>query len=347
MLDFFFQRVRIKSENSKKLLFIFFKKIFIELEINKVNRTVILRTIKNKKNEIRSRAFYLKVNTLQSFSTICLQKWVNVANQLNYDFFIICDKKELLKKIRNEVYFYDTKINFLKSDRSIGKRNIARRISDKNWRFAALAHMTPFFHARKNNYDYFWNIDADDTCFLLPAKQIATFFIEIENYAIKKEINSFSLDMWYSFSEGRHWSFGVNLINNKYDWISEFKKIKDDFWINWIKKNKKAVMINIDWFFNYLKDYRGISIESFYIEQLFFIHFEDFPARIIHPNLYYWNNGELLFPVFYDLFNCSKYGCYKIPNDVIRFDFDINKNDCISYYIDNLLRKFGKNVQID
>lgn len=83
-----------------------------------------------------------------------------------------------------------------------------------------------------------------------------------------EQCKSFSLDMWRSSTHGRHWSFGITFVRGNdmvFDVIEKHcsRKWKD-------KYGEYVVHYNLDWYLNYLKENKYLSVETFYIENCMF-----------------------------------------------------------------------------
>jgi hypothetical protein len=99
--------------------------------------------------------FYLKVNRDDYWSLNCVQQWINILQYLNADFFILCDKPNINKKILQQIIFYDSNINFIKSCKNNYLKKIVKNIATPYWVNATYAHLTTFFHAKKTILRHF------------------------------------------------------------------------------------------------------------------------------------------------------------------------------------------------
>lgn len=271
--------------------------------------------------------FYLKFNSSSfMYSMPCLSRWIEIAKFMNADFYIICDKDELIKKIADSCIFYNTNVKFLKSDRYISKK-ILKIVSTKSWEKAARAHLTTFYHSKKNNIKNFWNIDADDTMFMLSNKKIANCLTKIATYADKQNYNLFSLDMHHTRYYGKHWTFGITYTRNIVDYLQILKNEKSIEWRKDFDKIRAHGQFNVDSYFAYLKNHNKLSIGTFNIDNVYFIHW----GTVGLPNMYRFiqieKNNILHFPVGEKLFNENEYSKLKTVEGVINFDLGVEEQE--------------------
>ncbi len=236
--------------------------------------------------------FYLKINRFESFTLFCIQHWINIVNEMNADFYIVCDNKKLEINVLKKIIFRNCNIKIIKSKKNNIINRIVKTIATKTWYNAAFAHLTPFFHAKENNIKDFYTIDADDTMFLLPKEKCKLILNEVKTYAKKENISAFSLDMHLSRTFGKHWSFGITYINDNVDWTEIFSQNKNQ---NWTKNYPDVNDYNIDWFFTWLRDCKILKNEIFYVENLPFIHFGDCLSSPYFWGLYIWHNAKIEF----------------------------------------------------
>lgn len=255
---------------------------------------ILKKILKSSPKNNSDTVFYLKINRQKNYTFACLQKWIDIANLLGVDFYIICDDNDLKKDVLKKIKFKDSNIKIIKSCKSREIKAISSRVANKQWQNAAYAHLTTFFHARENNIKYFWNIDADDTSFLMYSEHLVNELRKIEIYAKENHIAAFSLDMWKSITDGKHWSFGITYIDNTIDWFKLLKEHYDDFdYINYPNVN-----FNLDCYFTYLNKITDIKFETFYFENLRFIHWGNFDNPI-YSGISHWSNGVLSRPYLY------------------------------------------------
>lgn len=283
---------------------------------------------KKKNNDI---VIYLKVNTIRNYSLACIQLWLNVVYLLGYDYYIICDKSEVKEKIEKFLKFPNGNIKFIKSHISLKQMLFVRKAINKKWINAALAHLTAFHHSKKINAKYFWNIDADDTAFLSNEKKIIKILTEAEKYAKDNNILAFSLDMWETWTRSKHWSFGITYTNNSVEWTDYLNKIDI--------KDMKAYRVdfhhgftNLDWVFTYLRDIKKLKIETFYVENLRFIHFCDFGGRQRDQGLCYWEKGYIHYPLLEYIFDDKASCCLSISNKLVKFYIDTTNEESLNFY---------------
>lgn len=287
------------------------------------------------------KSIYLKINRDEEFAIRNLGHWIDAAYLLGSDCFIVCDKEELIERIRKELLLSDECI-FIRSDRGLLNQKIVKNISNRNWENAAYSHITTFIHAHDNKYDYFWNIDADDTMICLRVDRVVELLKTVEKYAEQNEIDCYSLDMWRSKWKGEHWSFGITYANGRIDWYKEMLIHCEDKAYRYMES---GMNYNIDCYFTYLKSLGKIQIETFYFENLRFIHYSaDFFNRPISSAFYHWTNGKLLFPIMLGCIGVKELSSFDIYADVIKLDIHIKDEearDILSYYSKESKNFFG------
>lgn len=284
-----------------------------------------------------SKVFYLKVNQDEEFTYRNLQHWVDILALIpEAEAFIVCDNPSVKENIFNKIYFLDTRVSVIQSSRITENiEALLLNVCMPEWRRAGLAHMTTFMHAKEHQYENFWNIDADDTCICLNAQRAAELLLTAENYAKEHKIALFSLDMWRTRYYGSEWSFGVTYTNNTVDWLGfMITHCLDDGY-----KGRTGTH-NFDRYFMYLREMAVYSIESFYCENLKFIHYsDDFFRKIVTSGLFHWKQGYLRFPLLGACINEERLTCIKIAGDIIQLDIGITDEETSNYFIDHSLEK--------
>lgn len=230
------------------------------------------------------KVFYLKVFTNKFFTMQCIQFWLDVCYIHNAHIYIICEKEDLINQMKENLHFgnillseyckkreqtdpviFDAYFNAL--------RDFSSLIVEHYWINACVSHLSTFYHAKLNNFDSFWNIDADDCIFYLPHKTISEGLKKVEKMSFEKNINCFSFDFWNSHSNGEHWSFGISHIINNTDY---FKIIENNTAL--IHKNWNEICLpnhlkNLNWFFTFIKKNRILNLKTFHFENSTFCHF--------------------------------------------------------------------------
>lgn len=285
-------------------------------------------------------AFYLKINRNTDSAFRYLERWIQIAYLFNRDCYIICDNRDVTASILEKDILYGSAI-IIESISEKKVKTVAQRFSrDNHWLGAALAHMTAFYHSRKHGYDFFWNIDADDTFVCLSTDRIKEMLGKCEEYAKHQASDCLSLDMWRSILRGLHWSFGITFTSNEKDWI----KIMETHSIDAEFQGKEAIARgNIDAFFTYLKDAEpSLKIDTCYFENLTFIH--DSGELMMNPvngAIYHWTYGELHLPLVEHCFKIPEIGTMRIADDVIKFEMGIENYEAV-----NVLRAYAKGWNI-
>lgn len=273
--------------------------------------------------------FYLKVNRNSDYAIRNVTTWLNVCGLYNNSIcYVICDNGVLSNRIAKECNGYGQKYEIISSYRRTEDYSLIKYITNSRWEKAGLAHLTTFLHAADHHYKKFWNIDADDTRLCLSVKRIKTALDEVSKYADDNKIDLFSLDMWRSRVEGHHWSFGVTYTNGCVDWKSEIKKwVKDNY--NYPDFSNPNHPKNIDEFFTYLRFMsKQVKIETFYIENLLFVHFgDDLIYDPIQSGIYHWTKGEIEFPILYAIFGTKSIGKIEIYEDCYKIDIGISAEE--------------------
>lgn len=273
--------------------------------------------------------FYLKINRKDAYAIRCIQHWIDIITELKADFYIICDKPELELEVLKKVRFNNRNIKFIKSIKNKKLKPIVENIATPLWYNATYAHLTSFYHAKKHNIKYFWNIDADDTMFSLYADKVADILKNIKQYARENTIAAFSLDMHTSKTYGKHWSFGICYIDNTIDWIRLFENNKSKNWRNnYIQYDSQ---FNLDWFFTYLRDEQVENIKSFYIDNMQFIHFGDFMWNTMDSGVYHFENNKIIYPILLEVFGTRTFGEIPIWSKCVKFNNNMNKSDCFNF----------------
>lgn len=288
---------------------------------------------KNQKNLNNKNVFYLKVNRNNNATFVNLQHWIDIADVLGADYYIVCDNNKLKENIYKKACFNNPDIKFIKSCKNKRLKNIVKNIATGSWKKATYAHLTTFYHAKQHGIVSFWNIDADDTVFCMEPEKCAEALNQIEQYACKNDINLFSLDMWRSCTFGRHWSFGVTFIRGQENPFDIIEKKCTNNWKN--NYTKYAASYNLDWFFNYLKDNGYLSIETFYIENCMFFHCGDF-YNVIGSYASLWHDCKIYYPIMSEVYGNNKLGSLPVAEDCIKFDTGIEREYCQEYALKNL-----------
>lgn len=292
-------------------------------------------------------AFFLKINRSDNFAIDNLSRWIDVAYLMDADCYIICDRDDVTKRIKEELVMSDYAI-FLQSIKNDETKQIVEKISRARvWHNAAYAHLSTFIYAKEYGYDCFWNIDADDTWMCLPIKRLKKALRLVEQYADDNYFDALGLDMWRTVKTGKAWTFGVTYTDNRIDWINAFIKYGST------RGYDKADNIQIDSFFSFLSKRKCFNIGTFYFENLRFIHYAtDLLKEPVASGIYHWHDGVLEFPIR-DCFGISEYSGMKICEDVVRFDIGITDKetrDVFTYYtrdINDLGNKSNWNSIVD
>lgn len=278
--------------------------------------------------------FYLKINRDSPATYKCLQVWLDVCWDLRALPVIVCDNIHLERHILKNVCFYDPKTQIITSYiRPFSP--FVRNIAAKHWINAANAHLSTLYHARIHGIHQFWNIDADDTLFLLPIPKISNLLKKAKDIAIQSNINFYSLDMWKSRSMGRHWSWGVTFVNDNINVLKLISSEKDLSWTIAYSELFSKSNANSDWHINSLvRRGRGITIKSFYPKNSGFVHWGDFIFNPIGAYVCQWKNGFVEYPLM-SAMRLGEFSKFPISNDCDGIDINASNVDFRQSYIYN------------
>lgn len=312
-------------------------KIFISKVLSKifyVDIKIVLHNIVSCGRGVdrHKKVFYLKVNANTRYSIISLKHWLDVVECSRGRAYIICDNTALRRKIYRELFPSLHNVVFIKSNRYKLIRLIPHIVS-KNWLFAGFAHFTVFTHAVSHKITDFWNIDADDTFICAEPYIICNLFDEIELFANRRDVSLFSLDMWYSRSRKKSWTFGVTYTRNaKNTWAVIKANSYDSAWkLNYMKLDNG---VNVDWYMTFLRDTHKLRVETWYCENLYFIHFGPgglLLHNMIGCNFCTWKENRLLFPIILQVFSDETHGSIPIAEDCVKFTVNIGQNESLDY----------------
>lgn len=332
-----FEKIKINNSKGKvRQIHLFGKPIFeyYKLDGEKSCRFIWNNNVpKDKTNEV----LYLKLNKFDEGAKKCFEYWLQVANSMDAAVIILCDKEDITKRILRETKFQTSIVRFIKSQRAMFKKFVNKMQLDKWWYNAAYAHLTTFSHAIDNNIQNFWNIDADDTIFMVEPSKIAKYMLEIKQYAAKNEISLFSLDMHHSNSNSFHWSYGITYTRNPEEILEEFYK-KDNLkkWKKYQKDNVlcRTPILNLDWFTTFIKSNKNLKIETFYIDNIYFLHFSN-PLLSSTHSLSLFSDNKIIYPIFKDVYGINNIMISEVPiaKDDIKFDFNLSIEKSFDFYL--------------
>ena len=325
------EKIKLNLINGKSRIILFFGIPLVQYDTiyknGKKNKKYYLplfrkyKSYSNNPNNAKENVFYLKVNLEYNYAFVAIQHWINIVNEMDADFYFVCDKKDLLKSILQRIRFKNSNIKFIKSIRHPLKR-VIKNLTTPNWENAGYAHLTTFYHAKKLGLNHFWNIDADDTSLVAEPKKIVQILKSIQEDARKRDISITSLDMWRSRSWGKQWTFGISYTRN----IDKFIEIFNNAKKTWQDKYKNCDNgLNVDWFITYLMDNKFLNIETWYVENMYFIHWcrdGNFISNVLGSYLCYWKQGKIVF-------QNEKLGELQISTDCKKYDFNISEEDSL------------------
>lgn len=331
----------------KVIRFILFRCPFIEIIKVDVNAPIYARYfVYTKKRRIyprptkaysiadKKRVIYLKVNQMTDYSFACIQHWVNISHEMNATSIFVCDNLRLEKQMLRVIRFNGDDVIIIPSMRK-DLKGIIENMATPRWQNAGIAHYTPFYHAQKNGIDSFWEIDADDTMICLKTAKAAEALIKAEELLNGCAPAAISLDMWWTRTHGKYWTWGVAYINGTTRFINEIESVNDRNW--WNPYKEYDIDVTADWFFTYLRDYRKISIETFYIEASWFIHWCSFIRNAMHGYVCYWKDGWWHAPIMESIFLNTELGQIVIQ-DCKKIDVGISIEDGSKFIENNVTR---------
>ena len=276
------------------------------------------------------KAIYLKINRQEKYTYRNLKCWLDILSFFpEYRVYLLCDNQALIEQVKTEIDIEWDKIEVIQSCRDNERlKYIVQNVANEHWQNAGYAHLTTFLHAKENQFDAFWNIDADDTVFCLPAEQTAQILRNVEKYSeADDEFGAIGLDMWVTFTKALHWSLGITYINGNVEWIKIMMDHCQDtkFKENYIKKIQPQ---NVDGYLSYLKDFvmDNGEFKTFYVDGLRFIHYaDDFFKRPLSSGMFYWKDGYMILPILYYCFDDKVCGKIKIPSEIVRIDMPVSE----------------------
>lgn len=248
--------------------------------------------------DYNGRVWYLKINRRAEYTLKCIQNWINIAKEHHASVIFVCDRPRLKFDILRKCKFDGVRFCFIKSRKM---KKIACNLYTGGWGNATYAHLTPIYHAAEHNVNCFWNIDADDTMFLLYPKQASEVLLQVEKISEKKEIDAFSLDMHRSKSYGVNWTLGILYIRNPSTIIALIEKNNSLSWGDEFKGYSNY--LNFDWFLTYVKNHNLANIQTFYVNESLFIHWGEFLINPTAAWINYWHDGYVYYPILSNIFN--------------------------------------------
>lgn len=275
---------------------------------------------------ISNQVFFLKINKFDESAKLCMNYWLQVAKYINATIIILCDHEYIISNIQKEFIFPTPIVYFINSERKKFKNFLKNLELNPWWYNAAYAHLTTLDYAIKNGFAHYWNIDGDDTMFMIEPKQLSTYMLKIQKYAKLHDISLFSLDMHHSHSNSYHWSYGITYTQNPLKILDSFTKTENiTQWKDYKEHHPycNTPLINIDWFTTFIRSQKELKIDTFYIDNIYFLHFSN-PLLYTNHTLSYFSNNKIIYPIFKDVYGLNHIMISYVPiskND-IKFHFD-------------------------
>lgn len=259
--------------------------------------------------EHNSAPFYLKVNRYSDYTLMCIQQWVDVAIYLGREIIIISDNPQLNNSIEKHIRPYSFVILPGRQDELI---KLSNTIVEEKWIGAACAHLLPIIHSKSKGVQKYWAIDADDTQFMLKTERIAELIEKVEQAGDESDYSMISLDVWYSRSNNKHWTFGIVYANNNFC-IDDINPVNNK---KWNEYRISETNITIDLYFTFLRKEKVLSLGTFYVNNVYFAHYgQNFITKAGNCSLYFWNKGHVFFPICEILYGVNDPRCkYKISS---------------------------------
>ena len=282
---------------------------------------------------VKPPVFYLKINLKTDFSIECFNHWVDIVEASRANYYIVCDKEDVKEKIIND----KNKDKFIPT--SIKAKQLLRNIVDPHWLNVGAAVFTSFIHAKENNFEAFWNIDADDTVMCADAPKCAEMLKQVQEYADKNNFNCFSLDIDSSGYERfySHWTFGVCYCKLSVDYVSKLLGFSE------LKKNLKRddlIDINLNEVFNILGRSSQIKVGTFYIENLYFRH-SDLEIHYCNNQRIFYRNISEYTKVLLRLKENEIENGLSIPNRFVKFNFGLSQLESLAFLeTNNIFNRF-------
>lgn len=278
--------------------------------------------------------FYLKVNKVDYRIYHLIQNWVDIIHFMNGQFVFVCDKPSVEKYIMEKVHFYTPHIPFIASKSRHASSLVKRMQISTLWANAGLAHIATFLHAASHGIKDYWNIDVDDTFLCIDVPTTANLLGQVSQYAHQYDINLFSLDMHHSFSNAKHWSYGITYTRN----VDKILHLFHTFSVKeWQKQqshyHRWEPHLNIDWFTTWLGDSKQLNCKSWYVNDCYFLHLNK-PLYSGNCGLSLFTNNNIHYPIFSQLYKDNSLGVSWVPiaKDDIKFDLSINQQDSFAYF---------------
>ena len=329
-----YHKIKFSGKSFSAKRFYLFERCFLQKNKTWDTKKIVKKTKiwfpDNKKPEDKVPPMYLKVNRFDDYVFLSLQQWVDIAYELGADFVILCDKKELEYQILRKIYFKTPNVKFIPSDYKALHKFVQRTMANSTKLVkASVSHLTTFLHSSQNKIKSFWNIDADDTLFFLKYNYLTQALKDTMKYANEHNLNGISLDMWHSATNSYLWTFGVTYINNNIDYLTLFKSIKDKSWRN-NYQNIPDIYLCCDNFLQYLSDYKGLKLKSFYIENAYFMHFAT--ALLNYRSfICQWKDGQYISPIDLYVFKLKEFGILSIAKDCVKIDLHKTEEELLDY----------------
>lgn len=147
-------------------------------------------------------------------------------------------------------------------------------------------------------------------------------FHMVEDYAERKNVHIMSLDIWTTRLRGQHWSFGITYVNNTVDWYHIIRNHYHD------EELKSHQVRNEDGYFSCLKLCTDLKIETYYFENLKFIHYsDDFFKRPDASGIFHWKEGYLILSIRRYCLGIESLGKLHVGKDLIKFDIGIQDEE--------------------
>ena len=139
-----------------------------------------------------------------------------------------------------------------------------------------------------------------------------------------------------------HWSFGVSYTRNQIK-LKEILKFNHKPWLTDFKW--KGAM-NLDCYFNYLKDYMSnFNLKIFAPKNLLFLHWNQlYTLHVGAASFMQYNEDTVDYPLIQNFYNTNDIGIGYVPRNQcsVLIDAGIDKEEGVKWLLDNFVHKAQK-----
>lgn len=272
---------------------------------------------------------FLKVNRDTTYTLTCIQMWLNAVYERGYNFFFVCDNNLLKRKILQNCKFKNGDIKFIRSIKGRRMKWTKNLYYGKSLEKMTYAHLTPFLISKKMGIKQHWAIDADDTLLFMDSSKLVSVMSQVEHLSNNEGISAISLDMHFTKTFGRCWSLGVLFVNDNVDFCKIFRNEKNLEWTNYFQQF--VYRITFDQYMTHLKFDRKLKIETFYVENCYFLHWGEFLQNPEKSWLCIWKNNKMYYP-FMKIFHNSDIEDFDIPRSTYQISVGLTEKESMKFF---------------